>query len=418
MQANYKNNSFFQQDNDGSESLPEEDSVNRVPTAPDSIDRYQTLMQGVAEIIWETDATGEFQADSPHWSAFTGQTLKSMQGWGWLDAVHPEDRDRVKLDWQAAIDRATALQIAASPMFAVEYRLRHRTGGYRWMSVHGLPIFNLDGTVQKWIGFHTDIDDLKTAESEIRSQATEISQLQLLLTQSSELVDRRNREIDQFTYTVSHDLRAPLRAVTNLSQWIEDDLTDELAAEGSHQLQLLRSRVARMEALIDGLLAYSRISRMEVGNERVIVVELVAEIIDLLAPPAGLTIEVDDDLPTLDTKRWSLQQVFTNLIDNAIVHHHRDDGHIHISGHPLTDDGYEFTVADDGPGIPPAQHEFVFGIFNTLGPKTQRAGVGLTIVKKIVESEGGKIELSSTPGAATKLRFTWLTPPHPALSAA
>ena len=172
-----------------------------------------------------------------------------------------------------------------------------------------------------------------------------------------------------------------------------------------------------MEALLDGVLAYSRISRKEVNTERVIVVELIAEIIDLLAPPAGLTIEVDDDLPTLDTKRWSLQQVFVNLIDNAIVHHHRDDGHIHISGHPLTD-GYEFTVADDGPGIPPAQHEFVFGIFNTLGPKTHHTGVGLAIVKKIVESEGGNIELSSTPEAGTRMRFTWLQSPSVSFSTA
>jgi PAS domain S-box-containing protein len=417
MQANYKNNSFFPQDNDGFKSLPEKNPVNRVPTSPEPIDRYRTLMQGVAEIIWEADATGEFRTDIPQWSAFTGQTLESMQQWGWLDAIHPEDRDRVKLAWQTAIDRAIALQVAEYPMCQVEYRLRHHEGYYRWMSVHGVPVFNPDGTVQKWMGFHTDIEDLKNATSAVRSQAAEISQLHLLLTQSIALADRRNREIDQFTYTVSHDLRAPLRAVTNLSQWIEDDLTEELAAEGAHQLQLLRSRVGRMEALIDGLLAYSRISRMEVSTERVVVVELIAEIIDLLAPPDGLTIEVDDDLPTLDTKRWFLQQVFAHLIDNAIVHHDRTNGHIHISGHPLTD-GYEFTVADDGPGIPPAQHEFVFGIFNTLGQKTQRTGVGLAIVKKIVESEGGKIELSSATGSGTKVQFTWLQSPTTGLLAA
>ena len=387
---------------------PNRNSINRLHIVTDPIERYRTLINGVATILWETDARGEAQAEIPQWSAFTGQTLESIQNGGWLDALHPEDRDRVKLAWQAAVDRAL-VSPPDNSTFQAEYRLHHRDDYYRWMQVYGVPVFNPDGTIQKWMGFHTDINDRKNAELAVQIQAAEIYQLNTLLTQMMALVDRRNREIDQFTYTISHDLKAPLRAVTNLSQWIEDDLMGELAQESSCQLQLLRTRVSRMEALIDGLLAYSRISRMEVNIERVVVVELIAEIVDLLAPPDGFTIEVDADLPTLDTKRWSLQQVLCHLIDNAIVHHHRDDGNIHISGHPLAE-GYEFTVSDDGPGIPPAQHEFVFGIFNTLGQTAKSTGMGLAIVKKIVESEGGKIELSSALGAGTQLRFTWSKP--------
>jgi PAS domain S-box-containing protein len=390
--------------------------VNRATTPPDPIDRYRTLIQGVATILWETDAEGQIQAEIPQWSVFTGQTLRSMQDWGWLNAIHPEDRDRVKLAWQIAVERA-ALPAPADPLFQVEYRLQHHDGYYRWMRVNGVPVSHPDGTIEKWMGFHTDIDDRVNAELAMQLQAAEICQLNTLLTQMMALVERRNREIDQFTYTISHDLKAPLRAVTNLSQWIEDDLMGELAEESSRQLQLLRTRVGRMEALIDGLLAYSRIGRMEVSTERVVVVELVAEIVDLLAPPDSLTIDIDNDLPTIDTKRWSLQQVFTNLIDNAIVHHHRDDGNIHISGQPLAD-GYEFTVTDDGPGIPPAQHEFVFGIFNTLGQKADSTGIGLAVVKKIVEGEGGKIELASDLGSGTSLRFTWSQSSAPALSTA
>jgi PAS domain S-box-containing protein len=394
----------------------EENSAHHTTISPDPLDRYHTLIRGVAAILWETDANGEIQAENPQWSAFTGQTLTAMQQWGWLDVVHPEDRDRVKLACQAAVDLA-AVPSPVEPLFQVEYRLRHQDGYYRWMRVNGVPVLHPDGTIEKWMGFHTDIDDLVNAELAIQLQAAEICQLNTLLAQTIALVDRRNREIDQFTYTISHDLKAPLRAVTNLSQWIEDDLLGELAEESSRQFQLLRTRVSRMEALIDGLLAYSRIGRMEVSIERVVVVELVSEIVDVLAPPDGFTIDIDDNLPTLDTKRWSLQQVFTNLIDNAIAHHHREDGNIHISGQPMAD-GYEFTVTDDGPGIPPAQHEFVFGIFNTLGQKAASTGIGLAVVKKIVEGEGGKIELASALGSGTSFRFTWLKSLMPAFSTA
>ena len=387
---------------------PDNNASNRPQIVIDPIERYQTLIQGVATILWETDALGEVQAEIPQWSAFTGQPLEAIQRGGWLDAVHPEDRARVKLAWQTAVDRA-AMTPAANITFEAEYRLHHRDDYYRWMQVHGVPVFDPDGTIQKWMGFHTDINDRKNAELAAKDRAAEIDRLNTLVTQMMALIDRRNREIDQFTYTISHDLKAPLRAVTNLSQWIEDDLMGELAQESSEQLQLLRTRVSRMEALIDGLLFYSRISRMEVSIERVAVVELVAKIVNLLAPPAGFTIEIDPGLPTLDTKCWSLQQVLSQLIDNAIVHHHRDNGNIQISSQPLAE-GYEFTVTDDGPGIPPAQHEFVFGIFNTLGKKADSTGMGLAIVKKIVETEGGKIEISSALGAGTQLRFTWLKP--------
>jgi PAS domain S-box-containing protein len=387
---------------------PDNNSTNRPHIVTDPIERYQTLIQGIATILWETDARGEAQVEIPQWSAFTGQSLAAIQQGGWLDVVHPEDRDRVKLAWQIAVDRAAVAPID-NMTFEVEYRLHHRDDYYRWMRVHGVPVFDLDGTIQKWMGFHTDIDDRKNAELAVQQQAAEIYQLNTLLTQMMALVDRRNREIDQFTYTISHDLKAPLRAVTNLSKWIEDDLMGELAQESSHQLQLLRLRVGRLEALIDGLLAYSRISRKEVTIERVAVVELVTEIVEMLAPPDGFTIEIDPDLPTIETKRWSLHQVLCHLIENAIVHHHRDDGNIQISSQSLPE-GYEFSVTDDGPGIPPAQHEFVFGIFNTLGKKADSTGMGLAIVKKIVESEGGKIDLSSDLGAGTQMRFTWSQP--------
>jgi PAS domain S-box-containing protein len=375
-----------------------------------SIEHYRSLIQGIAEIVWEVDGNGEVDRDIPEWSEFTGQTRQQMQNDGWLAAIHPEDRDRTQQAWQTAVALAAASPPAQQVTFQAEYRLRHHQGYYRWMEVRGVPVFTADGTVQNWMGFHKDIDDRKQAEFIAQVQAAEISQLDRLLTQMTALVERRERELDQFTYTISHELKAPLRAVTNLSHWIEEDFGGEIAAESGQQLELLRNRIRRMEASIDGLVTYSRIGRMEVHTEPVVVVELIAEIVDLLAPPESFTLEIAADLPTFETKRWSLGQVFSNLIENAIQHHDRDDGNIHITGQTLAD-RYQFTVTDDGPGIPPDRHEFVFGIFHTLGKKVDRPGIGLAVVKKIVEGQGGEIELSSDLGLGTSLRFTWSLSP-------
>jgi signal transduction histidine kinase len=178
-------------------------------------------------------------------------------------------------------------------------------------------------------------------------------------------------------------------------------------------MDLLRQRVYRMESLIDGLLQYSRVGRTEVATESVDVGELLDEVLDSLAPPATFTISVRSPMPTIVAKRLLLTQVFANLIGNAIKHHHRPDGCIEIAA---TDKGdyYEFTVTDDGPGIAPEHHDRVFGIFQTLKSrdKQENTGIGLSIVKKILETEGGEITLKSQLGDGTTFCFTWLKQPR------
>ncbi|WP_342761353.1 HAMP domain-containing sensor histidine kinase [Chamaesiphon polymorphus] len=209
-------------------------------------------------------------------------------------------------------------------------------------------------------------------------------------------------------HTVSHDLKAPLRAISNLSQWIEDDLEDRLPPENQQQLQLLRARVKRMESMIESLLLYARAGRQEARLETFDLGELLGEIIDSLAPPESFRIEIQPPLPTLKTKRLFLSQVLTNLISNAIKHHPSEMGHLHIStiDHP---NYHEFIVRDDGAGIAPEHHEKVFDIFHTLKGKdnSDSTGIGLAIVKKIVEAEEGTIRLESSLGQGTIFYVTW-----------
>lgn len=256
---------------------------------------------------------------------------------------------------------------------------------------------------------NNDISDRKSAEATLRRKASELAQLSAILAQTNTVLEKRNQELDQFAYIVSHDLKAPLRAIANLSSWIEEDIHDKLDQETRHQMDLLRGRVHRMEALIDGLLQYSRVGRLKTSQELVNVETLLAEVIDSLAPPPEFTIEVAGPMPTVNTERLPLEQIFANLIGNAIKHHHRPDGRIMVS---FEDKGscWEFAVTDDGPGIAPQFHEKVFGIFQTLESrdKVDSTGIGLSLVKKIVESQGGTISLESQAGQGATFRFTWL----------
>jgi PAS domain S-box-containing protein len=253
-----------------------------------------------------------------------------------------------------------------------------------------------------------EITDRKLAEQALQERAAELARLNTILAQTTALLKERNRDLDQFAYIVSHDLKAPLRAISSLAEWIEEDLSGQIPAENQHQLDLLRSRVRRMEALINGLLTYSRVGRTDAAVEPVDVNELLSEVIDSLSPPPTFTIATPSDLPTLHTKRLLLNQVFSNLIGNAIKHHTRTDGHVAITWRDAGE-FYEFAVADDGPGIEPQYHDKIFTIFQTLKARDEQenTGVGLSIVKKILETEGGRIQVESQLNSGTTFRFWW-----------
>jgi signal transduction histidine kinase len=254
-----------------------------------------------------------------------------------------------------------------------------------------------------------DITHRKQLEIVNHHQTAELQQLNSSLLLTQQKLKERNEELDNFVRVASHDLKAPLRAIANLADWIEEDMNDRLNPEDRLQFQLLRQRVNRMNALIDGLLRYSRLGRAELDLELVDVSQMIAETIDSIAPPAGFTIETLSPLPTIHAKRILLSQVFANLLSNALKHHHRDNGWIEIAAKDLGD-RYQFAIADDGPGIPIGEaRERIFEIFQTLKPSssTENTGIGLALVKKIIEGEGGRIWLTTDRPQGTCFCFTW-----------
>jgi signal transduction histidine kinase len=242
-------------------------------------------------------------------------------------------------------------------------------------------------------------------------QAT-IDQMKVLAEEKDCLLARNKaltEELQEFAYVASHDLKAPLRSILLLADWIADDVRPNAGSETLENLALMRQRAHRLQMQIDGLLAYTRAGHDNAPLERVDVGALVADIVGVLAPPSGFGVRFNGKAPVLYTPRPPLEHVLQNLISNAIKHHDRPCGAIVVSSRSI-DGMIEFSVRDDGPGIAPEFHKRIFAIFKTLAgdDESEASGVGLSIVQKAVERFGGKVWVSSAPPArGATFAFTW-----------
>jgi PAS domain S-box-containing protein len=245
-----------------------------------------------------------------------------------------------------------------------------------------------------------DITYRKQAEER---QAKLIQELQTI----NQRVESINKELKDFAYIISHDLKAPLRGIKTLADWLSSDYADKLDEPGKEQMNLLLVRVERMHNLIDGVLQYSRVGRVEEDESQVDLNELIPEIADMVAPPENIEITVANELPTINCEKTRITQVFENLLSNAIKYMDKPKGQIEIVC--AEEDGFwEFSVADNGPGIEEKHFERIFRIFQTLAPRDEfeSTGVGLTVIKKIVELHGGRIWVESKLGEGSTFFFT------------
>ena len=265
------------------------------------------------------------------------------------------------------------------------------------------------------------LDDLRERATEVNSELVNTQRdlqrersrlaraLDALEMQKAEL-ERSNRALDEFAHVVSHDLKAPLRALANTATWIGEDLGDEAEVRG--HLETMRAQVARLQAMIAGILGYARAGRREEAVQRVDTGALVREIVELLDVPAGSRVEIASEMPVLDAAAAPLRQVFQNLVDNALKHARRADACVRVQARPRGE-RWEFTVADNGPGIPEGARERIWKLFQTLEPSdgVARTGIGLALVRRLVESEGGRVWVESRPGEGAEFHFEWPVSP-------
>ncbi len=349
--------------------------------------KFRSLAEAIPQQVWTAAPDGQLNFINQRVSDFFGRPPEQLLGNGWVSGVHDADLSHCVERWSDSLQHGTP--------YETEFRLRRGSdGSYRWHLAQALVMRNDAGEIVKWFGSNTDIDDLKRTEAE-REQLIQA-------------LERSNAELDQFAYVASHDLKAPLRGIANLSQWVEEELDGKMTDEAQQHMALLRGRVHRLEALIDGILGYSRAGRTPQKAERVEVGRLLHEVVELLAPSTGTSIAIGPGMPMMLTEKVPLQQVFMNLLGNALKHGRLGDGRIAVSVKEQ-DAFWEFAIADDGPGIAAEFHDKVWGIFQTLQArdKVEGTGIGLAIVRKIVQAKGGRTRLESSEGAGAIFYFTW-----------
>jgi len=282
--------------------------------------------------------------------------------------------------------------IANGNVWKGDIKNRSKDGSYYWVHSTIVPFLDNKGKPYQYIAISSDITEEKVAKEN----------LDILLVD----LEKKNKELDQFAYVISHDLKAPLRAINNLSEWIVEDMP-EMPVMVSDNFGLLRGRVQRMENLINGVLDYSRIGRTKIATEEVNLKLMLHQIADTLVPKEEFEISIAENFPVITEANILLYQVFSNIISNAVKYNDKPHGIIDCRYESLSD-FHQFTISDNGPGIAEEYHTKVFKVFQTIEArdKKESTGIGLSIVQKIIEEKGGTIKIESEENKGASFIFT------------
>jgi len=356
--------------------------------------RLESTLEASSVGTWTWDiASDRLIADeftARMFSVAADAAAKGLPAAAYLQVVHDEDRADVAEALESAIQRCGA--------YDIEYRVLQSEGTFRWLQARGRVESDGAGHATYFHGAVIDITDRKLLELSLRD--------------NNQQLKRSNHDLEDFAYIASHDLKTPLGGIKSVALWLEEDLQD-LSDESRKLLGLMRSRINRMETLLDDLLTYSRVGRTDTAASETNLADIFAAIVEVLNPPAHIQVRIEGELPVIVTASAQLEQVLRNLINNAIKHHDKQNGEVVISG-KLVGEFVEFVVRDDGPGILPEFHDKIFQLFQTLKRRdeVEGTGMGLAIVKKLVERQHCRITVHSQGnGTGTEFRFRWPTLP-------
>ncbi len=274
-------------------------------------------------------------------------------------------------------------------------------------TIHGQGPFSSGSLNQQLLLVQTFLSSMSIVTIILGATVAERRRAQESLERVAVNLREMNKELEQFAYVVSHDLKAPLRAIHQLSGWLSEDYRDKIDEEGQRRFDLLLGRVMRMDGLIEGILQYSRAGRQAMVLSEVNARDVVEEFLKAREKKEGFEVKIEGELPVLTCDRIQLQQILQNLIDNALKHHGKASGQVVVSSQDAGE-CWRFTVEDDGIGIDEKHTERIFEMFQTLNPrdKLETTGVGLTIVKRLVERTGGQVEVKSKLGVGSRFMFT------------
>jgi PAS domain S-box-containing protein len=367
-------------------------------------DKFRTLADSLPQFVWTADANGNLNYFNRSMTSYSGHTGEEIERNGWLQLVHPEDREESLLLWNAAIKEGTD--------FMFEHRLKRFDGEYRWYQCRAIPQHNAHGTIEMWVGTSLDIHDNRLFIDQLETKVQE--RTQQLIVANNELI-RTNMELAQFAYVASHDLQEPLRKIQTFATRILETENANLSERGKDYFNRMQASSTRMQQLIVDLLAFSRANVAEKHLESTDLNQVLQNVKEQLSDviQAENAVIINDELPVRDVIVYQFEQLFMNLIANALKFIGPDrspvieirSGEVPGAAIPLAGADaarrYQYiSFADNGIGFDPQYKERIFQVFQRLHNRSayEGTGIGLAICKKIVENHKGLIDAVGRPG--------------------
>jgi PAS domain S-box-containing protein len=362
--------------------------------------RLRTLVSVLTQVVWVADRHGCFVDERESWQSYTGQTPEQYKGLGWRNAFDDDSR--------AALDIAWARARASPAPFELELRLWHAaTGKHRFVGLRALPLIEADGSPEEWIGAIQDVDDRRGLEQNLRTLNAELEQR--VASRTSQL-EEANKELESFSYSVSHDLRAPIRAIGGFCTLLGRDHGPALDAEAQRKVGIIKGEAERMGALIDDLLAFSRLGRKGIQPTELDMAALATTVYERLTrDPSSRRAELHvGHLPKAFGDRSLFEQVWVNLLSNALKFSSKKDSPTIEVGAISVETEHVYFVRDNGAGFDPKHQGNLFGVFQRLhhGDEFPGTGVGLALVHRIVTRHGGRIWADAKVGEGATFHFT------------
>lgn len=364
----------------------------------ESVERFRSLLEAMPQMAWAVLQDGSVEYFNQRWFDYTGQTPEHAKNEGWQSSLHPDDFAESELSW------AKSLQTGQS--YQVEYRFRRASdGSYRWHLVRAEPVRNKKGKVNLWVGTCTDIHDLRVAIQNMDNTQEELKNTNEELSEKNEELSRINVDLDNFMYSASHDLRSPVSNLEGLLALLTSELDGRLNATEVAFIEMINTSLTKLKQTINDLTEITKIQKeLSEEVEPLSFDDLLEDVkadIGKMIVESEAKITTDFQVPIIHFTRKNLRSLFYNLVSNAIKYRSGDRSpQVHITTQ-YHDGNLLLSVRDNGLGIRNDQIDKIFLMFKRAHTHVEGTGVGLYIVKRIIENTGGKIEVKSELGEGT-----------------
>lgn len=361
--------------------------------------RQRSLIAATTSIVWTSNAEGQIEKKVPLWGKFTGQQWEQYKGFGWLDAVHPDDREKIKKQWKETKNKQAILKL--------ESRLLSNEGNYRHILLHGVPIMSDDGTMQELIGTISDIDDQKRVEEVLKSNNKELEEAYKSMEVINNKLKNSNEVLETFVYAAAHDLRSPVVNLKSLLNFIHK--TKDI----SKKLELFdrfEEAVHRLDNTISGLGEIIEMQEADNSTAKTIYFQDILE--QVLAEYSYKVIATDAKIdasfelcPSIVYLESYLTSIMTNMVTNALKYHREGQPPVLVIRSKKEEGMVVLTFSDKGIGMDLERYgKNLFKPFKRFTSQAEGKGIGLHIIKSMMEKNGGRIELESKPGVGTTFR--------------